>query len=128
VLFQILQGPLGLLRLVELVLAFQEFEKGSPLSPSREMNLFRAAIHPVSFCTSLIVAGASMSVMAVIFIGLASVPRLLMMNPSNFPDCTPKMHLVGLSFHRNLRRLPNVSSKSAIRSSGFLVLMTMSST
>jgi hypothetical protein len=25
-------------------------KKGSPLSPSQEMNLFRAAIQPVSFC------------------------------------------------------------------------------
>jgi hypothetical protein len=92
------------------------------------MNLFRAVIHPVSFCTSLIVAGAPRAVMAEIFKGLASIPRLLTMNPSNFPDGTPKMHLVGLSFYRNLRRLLNVSSKSAVRSSGFLVLMTTSST
>jgi hypothetical protein len=92
------------------------------------MNLFRAAIHPVSFCISLIVARASMSVKAVIFIGLASIPRLLTMNPSNFPDGTPNMHFVGLSFHQNLRKLLNVSSKSVIRSSGFLVLMTTSST
>jgi hypothetical protein len=92
------------------------------------MNLFRAAIHPVSFCTSLIVVGASISVMAMIFKGLTSIPRLLIINPSNFSDGTPKTHLVGLSFHQNLRQLLNVSSKSAIRSSGFLVLMTMSST
>jgi hypothetical protein len=92
------------------------------------MNLFRAAIHPISFYTSLIVAGASISVMAIIFIGLASIPRLLTMNPSNFPHGTLKMHLVGLSLHQNLRRLLNVSSKSAIKSSEFLVLMTTSST
>jgi hypothetical protein len=49
------------------------------------MNLFRAAIQPVNFCTSLIVGGAPISVMAMIFTGLASMPRLLMMNPSNFP-------------------------------------------
>jgi hypothetical protein len=65
------------------------------------MNLFRAAIHPVSFCTSLIMAGASISVMAMIFTGLASIPRLLTINPSNFLDGTPKTHLVGLSFHQN---------------------------
>jgi hypothetical protein len=59
------------------------------------MNLFRAAIHPVSFCISLIVVGASMSVMAMIFTGLASIPRLLMMNPSNFRDGTPKTHFLG---------------------------------
>jgi hypothetical protein len=92
------------------------------------MNLFRAAIQPVNFCTSLIVAGASISVMAVIFTGLASMPRSLTMNPSNFPEGTPKTHLVGLSFHQNLRRLLNVSSKSAIKSLDSLVLMTTSST
>jgi hypothetical protein len=54
------------------------------------------------------VAGASMSVMAEIFTRLASIPRLLTMNPSNFPDGNPKMHFVGLSFHRNLRKLLNV--------------------
>jgi hypothetical protein len=64
-----------------------------------------------------------MSVMAVIFTGLASMPRLLTMNPSNFPEGTPKTHLVGLSFHQNLRRLLNVSSKSAIKSWESLVLM-----
>jgi hypothetical protein len=74
------------------------------------------------------VVGASMSVMAMIFTGLASIPRLLTMNPSNFPDGTPNTHFVGLSFHPNLHKLLNVSSKSVIRSSGFLVLMTTSST
>jgi hypothetical protein len=56
------------------------------------MNLFRAAMQPVNFCTSLILAGASISVMAVIFTGLASMPLLLTMNLSNFPEGTPKMH------------------------------------
>jgi hypothetical protein len=69
-----------------------------------------------------------MSVMAMIFTGLASITRLLTMNPSNFPNGTPDTHFVGLSFHRNLHKLLNVSSKSVIRSSGFLVLMTTSST
>jgi hypothetical protein len=66
--------------------------------------------------------------MAEIFTGLASMPRLLTMNLSNFPEGTPKMHLVGLSLHRNLRKLLNVSSKSVIKSPEFLVLMTTSST
>jgi hypothetical protein len=56
------------------------------------MNLFRAAIQPVSFYISLIVAGAPISVMAKIFTELASIPRLLTMNLSNFPDGTPKTH------------------------------------
>jgi hypothetical protein len=37
--------------------------------------------------------------MVVIFSGFASMSRWLMMNPSSFPDDTPKMHLLGLSFH-----------------------------
>jgi hypothetical protein len=45
--------------------------------------------------------------MAVIFTGLASIPRLLTMNPSNFPDGSPKTHLVGLSFHQNLFQVCN---------------------
>jgi hypothetical protein len=45
-------------------------KKGSPRSPSREMNLFKGDMQPVSFWTSLIILGASMAVMAVIFSGL----------------------------------------------------------
>jgi hypothetical protein len=50
-------------------------KKGKPRSPSREMNLFKAAMQPVSFWTSLIVRGASMAVMEVIFSRFASIPR-----------------------------------------------------
>jgi hypothetical protein len=56
------------------------------------MNLFRAAMHPVSFCTSLMHVGASMLVMAEIFLGLAWMPRWLMMKPSSLPDGMPKTH------------------------------------
>jgi hypothetical protein len=49
------------------------------------MNLFRAAMHPVSFCTSLMKVGAFILVMAEIFSGFASMPRRLMMKPSSFP-------------------------------------------
>jgi hypothetical protein len=94
--FQILQGPHGLSVHWNLSWRFRSLKNGSPLSRSREMNLFRGAMHPVSFCTSLIVARASISVMAVIFTGLATIPQLMIINPSNFPDGTPKTHLVGL--------------------------------
>jgi hypothetical protein len=67
--------------------------------PSFEMNLFRVAMHPVNFCTSLMSVGAFMLVMAEIFSGLASMPRWLMIKPSSFPEGTPKTHLLGLSFH-----------------------------
>jgi hypothetical protein len=60
-------------------------KKGSPVSPSREMNRFKAAMQPMGFWTSLIILGASMVVMALIFSELASIPRGLTMNPSSFP-------------------------------------------
>jgi hypothetical protein len=49
-------------------------KKGIPRSPSRERNLFRAVIQLLSFWTSLIIHGALMAVMAVIFSKFASIP------------------------------------------------------
>jgi hypothetical protein len=46
-------------------------KKGNPRSPSFEINLFKAAIHPVSFCTSLMEVGSFILVMVEIFSGLA---------------------------------------------------------
>jgi uncharacterized membrane protein len=45
-------------------------KKGSPRSQSTEINLFRAATHPVGFCTSLMQVGAFILVMAEIFSGV----------------------------------------------------------
>jgi hypothetical protein len=36
------------------------------------------------------------------------------MKVNSFPCSTPKMHLVKLSFHRNLQKLLNISSRSEI--------------
>ena len=72
---------------------FRSLKKGNPRSPSLDKNRFKAAMQPVSFWTSLMVAGASMAMMALIFSGLASIPRLLMMNPSSFPEGTPKTQI-----------------------------------
>jgi hypothetical protein len=66
--------------------------------------------------------------MAKIFLGLASMPRWLMMKPSSFPEGTPKMHLFGLSFHRYSRREAKVSSRSSMSLSEFRVMTTTSST
>jgi hypothetical protein len=103
-------------------------KKGRPSSPSFEINLFKAAMHPVSFWTSLMQVGALMLVMAEIFSGLASMPRWLMMKPSSLPDGTPKTHLFGFSFQRYSRSDAKVSSRSAMSLSEFLVLTTTSST
>jgi hypothetical protein len=96
-------------------------KKGSPRSPSFKINLFKAAMHPVSFWTSLTQLGALMLVMVEIFSGLASMLRWLMMKPSSLPDGTPKTHLFGLSFQRYSRRDAKVSSRSTMSVSEFLV-------
>jgi phage protein U len=88
------------------------------------MNLFKAAMHPVSFWTSLMQVGALILVMAEIFSGLALMPRWLMMKPSSFPDGTPKTHLFGLSFQRYSQKDTKVSSRLAMSVSEFLVLTT----
>jgi hypothetical protein len=92
------------------------------------MNLFKAAMHLVSFCTSLMQVGTFMLVMAEIFSGLYLMPRWLMMKPSSFPEGTLKTHLFGLSFHSYSYRDAKVSSRSAMSVSEFRVLKTTSST
>jgi hypothetical protein len=92
------------------------------------MNLFRATMHPISFCTSLMHVGAFMLVMVEIFSGLASMPRWLMIKQSSLSDGTPKTHLFGLSFQRYSRKDAKVSSRLAMSMSEFLVLTTTSST
>jgi hypothetical protein len=92
------------------------------------MNLFKAAMHPVSFWTSLMQVESLMLVTAEIFSGLVSMPRWLMMKPSSLLDGTPKTHLFGLSFQRYSHKDAKVSSISAMSVSEFLVLMTTSST
>jgi hypothetical protein len=103
-------------------------KKGSPHYPSFKMNLFRATIHPVSFWTSLMQVGAFVLLMAKIYLALASILRWLMMKLSSFSDGTPKMHLLGLSFHLYSRRDVKVSSRSTMRVLEFLVLTITSST
>ena len=107
---------------------FSNLEKGRPLSPSFERNLFRAAMHPVSFWTSLIEDGVSMFMMALIFSKFASIPLWLIMKPSSFPDGTPKKHLVRFNFHLKLRKMLKVSSRSGIKELYSFVFTTTSST
>ena len=84
--------------------------------PSREMNLLREAKQPVSLCTPLTLRMGPMLEMAVIFSGLASMPRLDMMYPSSFPFGTPKTHFSEFNLMLNLRRFANVVAKFVIRS------------
>ena len=52
-----------------------------------------------------------MYLMALTFVGLASMPQLLTVKPSSFPNGTPNMHLVEFSFHLNFLRFFKCFSK-----------------
>jgi hypothetical protein len=54
--------------------------KGRPFSPRREMKRLRATRHPMTLCTPFESLIGPMLVMAVIFFGLASMPRSETMN------------------------------------------------
>jgi hypothetical protein len=72
---EILQCLVFLLSPLELVVELEQFEEGNPLSPSREMNRFKATMQPVSFLTSLIVFGGSMAMMTLIFSEFSSIAQ-----------------------------------------------------
>ena len=59
------------------------------LGRKREMAVRR----PMRRCTSLMLAGLRISMIALHFSGLASMPRWVSMNPRIFPRSTPKTHL-----------------------------------
>ncbi|WZZ61287.1 hypothetical protein YC2023_061394 [Brassica napus] len=69
------------------------------------MNLLKAAILPVNFCTSFTFIGEGMEWIALIWSGLASMPRWVTIYPRNFPELTPNEHLAGLSFMLYLQRV-----------------------
>src|SRR5438128_10623690 len=85
-------------------------------------------MQPVSFCTFFSLVGEFILKMSLSFSGLASMSRYDTMKPSNFPEGTPKVHFSGFNFHLKHLRLPNVSDRSAIRSSLTQDFMTPSST
>jgi hypothetical protein len=52
----------------------RSLKKGSPLTPSHEMNLFKAAMHPFNSCTSSRFSGDIILVIADTFSRLWSIP------------------------------------------------------
>ena len=74
---------------------------------------------------SLMQVGGFMLVTSAIFSGLASMPWQLTMLPSRIPDGTPKMHLVGFSFHRYTSRALKPSLRSTMRELVVLDLITV---
>ena len=83
------------------------------------MNLFSEARRPINFCTSFLVEGGRILLMASIFTGFASMPLSVIMHPRSFPLLTPKTHFYGFSLSPCLRRLAKVSRRFAIWSSCF---------
>ena len=88
--------------------------RGSAFCPKQKMKRLKAATHPVSFWIFLRSVGIANCDRAWIFAGLASIPILETMKPSNFPEGTPKTHFSGLSLMSYVQRLSNVSLKSSI--------------
>jgi hypothetical protein len=64
-------------------------KKGSPLTPSREINLLLAAIHPINLCTSWRLSGDVIFVIVDTFFGLGSIPRRWTIYLSSFSEGMP---------------------------------------
>jgi hypothetical protein len=90
---------------------FEELKNGSPLTPRREMNLLKSAIHPVNFWTSWRLSGGFILVIADTFSGLGSIPRRETIYPSNFHEGTLNVHFLGFSFILNFLGLSKVSAR-----------------
>lgn len=113
------------LKKFEILCLLQEFEEGHAFFSELADEPAKGG-HHTSNIHDVFVLGSLRLQMAAILVGFASMPRRLTRNPS-FPKGTPNTHFLGLSFCRYLHRLVKVSSRLAIRESGFCVLTTMSS-
>lgn len=101
-------------------------KNGRLFSGDLEIILLSAARWPVSLCTAFLFVEGSIWSTASICVGLASIPFLETRQPRNFPFSIRKILFSGLSLRPALRKLMNVSLKSAMWSS-FFVLCTMMS-
>ena len=103
-------------------------QRGRAFSPNQEIKRLKAATHLVNFWIFLTFVGVANCDRARILAGFASIPLLETVKPKSFPAGTPKTHFSGLSLMSYVRRLSNVSLRSSIKDSTYLVLMTTSST
>jgi hypothetical protein len=105
----------------------RSIKKGSPLTPSREINMLKATMHPINFCMSWRLSGGFHLVIADTFFGLGSIPRWEPIYLSNFLEGTPNVHFLGFNFILNFLRLLNVSARSEMSPSSSRVFTTTSS-
>ena len=94
------------------------------LGRNQEMTVKR----PIRRCTSLILLGRRISMMALHFSGFALMPHCVSMKPKNLPRSTPKMHFSGLSLRLYYRNTENTVDKSCACCWWLGDLTTMSST
>ena len=102
-------------------------KKGLHLFADLDMNRFKAAIIPVSFCTSLGFRGGYKLLITLIWSGFTSILLWVTMYPKNFPEPTPKEHLD--VFRRSLcsLRISKMLVRSITCSDTNLLFTTMSS-
>jgi hypothetical protein len=87
-------------------------KKGRLHSAIFAMNLFRAAILPVNFCTSYLDFRGFVQTIAFILSGFASIPLTETKQPSTLPLLTLNTHFSRLSFNCALRMVAKVSARS----------------
>jgi hypothetical protein len=91
------------------------------LSASFAMNLFKAAIRPINFCTSFLVCGGCIWRMTLILLGLASMPLVETKKTSTLPCVTPKTHLSRFNLSLASHILAKVFVRSEIYDAFFLL-------
>ena len=112
VLFKLDKSFFALLLQTNLLFRFKHWKYGWPFSPLADTNRDRAAIRPVSCCTSFTVAGLLIARMAAHLSGFAMIPISDKRKPRKFPASTPKIHFSGFSFSLYLAIVVNNSSRS----------------
>ena len=73
-------------------------KNGFNKSVKQDMNRPRAASWPVNYCTPFLEVGTWESIIALNWIGLASISLWVTIKPKNLPELTPNAHFKGLSF------------------------------
>jgi hypothetical protein len=101
ILLQVFKGLKCHLSPLELVLFLDELKECESPMLSREMNLLKAAMHPVNLWTSWRLSGGFILVIADTFSGLGSIPQRKTIYPSNFPEGTSNVHFSRFSFILN---------------------------